>query len=189
MGSQPAHAVAAAYDFTRFRRLVDVGGGSGTLIAAILAAAPGLHGILFDLPRGNVDAPHLLAAAGLAERCEVVAGDFFHAIPTGVDACILKSVVHDWEDDKAALILRNCRESLPAGGTLLLVEQVMPDRMEASSSHRRAALLDLHMLALPGGRERTSAEYKTLLTATGFALQRILPLPASDVSLIVAATV
>lgn len=182
-----ARAVAAAYDFSRFRRLIDVGGGNGTLIAAILAVAPGLSGVLFDLPGGNADAPPLLAAAGLAQRCEIVAGDFFRAIPTGVDACILKSVIHDWDDERAAVILGNCRKSLLPDGTLLLIERVMPTRMDASPSHRSAALLDLHMLALPGGRERTGAECEALLAAGGFALRRILPVPATDVSLIEAA--
>jgi hypothetical protein len=180
-----ARAVVAAYDFSGFRALVDVGGGNGTLMATILAATPGLDGIVFDLPGGNADAPRELAAAGVAERCRVIAGDFFRSVPSDADACILKSVIHDWDDERSAAILTNCRKSIAVGGKLLLVERVMPERMDASPSHQGSAMLDLHMLALPGGRERTGAEYGVLFAVTGFVLARILPLPeAVGVSLI-----
>ena len=187
---QVAHAVAAAYDFSRFRRIVDVGGGNGTLLAAILAAAPALRGSVFDLPAGNADAPRLLAAAGLAERAEAIAGDFFRAVPQGADAYILKSVIHDWDDDESVIILTNCRKAIAGGGRLLLVERVMPERMESSPIHQRMAMLDMNMLALPGGRERTEAEYRALFQAARFALERILPLPdRGGLSLIEAAPV
>jgi SAM-dependent methyltransferase len=185
-----ARAVAAAYDFTRFRRIVDVGGGNGTLLAAILAAAPELRGIVFDLPAGNAEAARLLAAAGLAPRAEVVAGDFFQAVPEGADAYILKSVIHDWDDEESVAILKSCRKAIAAGGRLLLVERVMPERMNASPVHQRMAMLDMNMLALPGGRERTEAEYRALFAAAGFKLARVLPLPeAVGVSLIEASPV
>jgi hypothetical protein len=172
-----ARAVIAAYDFSRFRALVDVGGGNGMLMAAILAATPGLCGIVFDLPSGNADAPGELATAGLAERGLVASGDFFHSVPSGADGYILKSVIHDWDDERSIAILAKCRKSIAADGKLLLVECVMPARMDASPTHLRAAMLDIHMLALPGGRERTGTEYGALFAAAGFELSRILPLP------------
>jgi len=187
---QVARAVVAAYDFARFRRIVDVGGGNGTLLAAILAAAPGLRGIVFDLPAGNAEAPRLLAAAGLTQRAEVVAGDFFQAVPEGADAYILKSVIHDGDDGDSIAILKSCRKAIVKAGRLLLVERVMPERMEASPAHQRMAMLDMNMLALPGGRERTEAEYRALFEAARFALERVLPLPeGGGLSLIEAAPI
>ena len=185
-----ARAVAAAYDFSRFRRIVDVGGGNGTLLAAILAAAPELRGIVFDRPAGNAEAPRLLAAAGLAERAEAIAGDFFQAVPQGADAYILKSVIHDWDDEESVAILKSCRTAIADGGRLLLVERVMPERMKASPAHQHMAMLDMNMLALPGGRERTEADYRALFEAARFALKRVLPLPeGGGLSLIEAAPV
>lgn len=190
---QVVHAVVASYDFSCFRTIVDVGGGNGTLIAAILAGAPVLRGIVFDLLTGNAEAPQQLAAAGVAERCEVVAGDFFRSVPNGADAYILKSVIHDWDDDRSVLILKNCRRAISGNGKLLLVERVMPARMETSPSHQRMAMIDINMLAVPGGRERTEAEYRALFAAAGFTLAQILPLSAPsdrlDVSLIEAVPV
>jgi hypothetical protein len=190
---QVARAVAAAYDFSRFRTIVDVGGGNGTLIATILAVAPELRGIVFDLPTGSAEVPQQLTAAGVEERCEVIAGDFFRSVPNGADAYILKSVIHDWDDDRSVLILKNCRKATSASSKLLLVERVMPARMEASPSHQRMAMIDINMLAVPGGRERTEAEYRVLFAAAGFALMQILPLSELsdrlDVSLIEAAPV
>ncbi len=175
--TQVARAVVAAYDFSRFCTFVDVGGGNGTLAAAILAGAPKLRGIVFDLPTGNAQAPQLLAAEGVAQRCEVVAGDFFRFVPDGADAYVLKSIIHDWDDEQSIAILKNCRKAMTPGGQLLLVERVMPERMEASASHREMAMMDMNMLTLPGGRERTEAECRALLEAAGFALESILPLP------------
>jgi precorrin-6B methylase 2 len=172
-----SRALVAACDFSRFHTLVDVGGGNGTLIAAILAAAPKLRGIVFDRPSGNAGAPRQLKGAGVAERCEVVAGDFFRAVPPGADAYILKSIIHDWDDERSTAILKNCRKAISAGGKLLLVERVMPVRVEASQSHRQMAMVDIHMLVLAGGRERTEAEYQALFAAAGFELARIVPLP------------
>lgn len=188
-----ARAVSAAYDFSRFRTIVDVGGGNGTLISAIMAGAPALRGVVFDLQTGNAEAPQQLAAAGVAERCEVVAGDFFRSVPNGADVYVLKSVIHDWDDDRSVLILKNCRRAISGNGKLLLVERVMPARMETSPSHQRMAMIDINMLAVPGGRERTEAEYRALFAAAGFALAQILPLSALsdrlDVSLIEAVPV
>jgi orsellinic acid C2-O-methyltransferase len=157
---QLAHAVIAAYDFTRFRSIVD-GGGGGILVAEILAAAPGLNGIVFDLPSGGAEVWRHLAAAGAADRCEVVADDFFRSIPHGADAYVLKSIIHDWDGSVA----------------LLLIEPIMPTRMTASVGLQRMALLDLHMLVGPGGRERSEGEYQALLAAAGLAWTQTLPLP------------
>jgi precorrin-6B methylase 2 len=159
---QVARAVVAAYDFARFRTIVDVGGGNGTLIGAILDAEPKLRGIVFDSPSGSAEAPRQLEAAGLADRCEVIAGDFFRSVPSGADAYILKSIIHDWGDERSVTILRNCREAISADGKLLLVERVMPARVEASASHQRWTMIDMHMLLMLGGRERTESEFQAL---------------------------
>jgi orsellinic acid C2-O-methyltransferase len=174
---QVARAVVAAYDFARFRTIVDVGGGNGTLIGAILDAEPKLRGIVFDSPSGSAEAPRQLEAAGLADRCEVIAGDFFRSVPSGADAYILKSIIHDWGDERSLTILRNCREAISADGKLLLVERVMPARVEASASHQRWTMIDMHMLLMLGGRERTEPEFQALFAATGFKNLHALSLP------------
>jgi O-methyltransferase domain/Dimerisation domain len=182
---QITRAVVTTYDFSEFKSIVDVGGGDGTLIAAILTAASQLRGIVFDLPSGSAAAPRQLAAAGVADRCEVIAGDFFRAVPTAADAYILKSVIHDWDDERSVAILTACRKAMVTHGKLLLVERVMPPRMEVGPDQQRMAMLDMNMLVMPGGRERTEAEYHGLFAAAGFDLARVLPLPNSGgVSLI-----
>jgi hypothetical protein len=174
---QLAHAVIAAYDFARFHSIIDVGGGSSILIAEILAATPALKGIVFDLPSGSSEASHHLEAAGVADRCEVIAGDFFRSVPEGADAHVLKSIIHDRGDERSVAILKNCRRAMPSHSILLVVERIMPARMTASVAPQRAALLDLHMLLGPGGRERSEAEYQTLLAAAGLPWTRTLRLP------------
>ena len=176
---QVARDLVAAYDFAPFRTIVDIGGGNGTLLAAILTAAPKLRGILFDSPTGSAEAPARLAAAGLTDRCSVIAGDFFRSIPSGADAHILKSVIHDWDDEHSATILRNCRDAISADGRLFLVERLMPTRMEASAAHQRWTMLDMHMLVMLGGRERTEQEYRALFASAGFKWERASALPGS----------
>jgi predicted O-methyltransferase YrrM len=171
-----ADRVAASYDFRRVRRLVDVGGGYGTLSAAILRANPDLRGVVFDQPHVVEGARRYLAAAGVADRCEVIGGSFFEKIPPGGDAYLLKSVLHDWDDDRALAILATCREAMAGGGTLLLVERVMPADDEPSCE---VALYDLMMLVLSGGRERTVVEFDALLTRAGCTLARVVPTPSS----------
>jgi hypothetical protein len=171
-----ARAVGAAYDFAKFHQIVDVGGGNGTLIATILATAPSLRGIIFDLPAGVTGAPRQLVAAGCANRCEVIEGDFFQAVPSGADAYILKSIIHDWNDERSTAILRNCRTAMSTASRLLLVERVMPTQMRAEHFHQRMAMMDMHMLGLLGGQERTESEYRKLFGASGFTLSRIVPL-------------
>ena len=171
-----ALATIAAYDFSQFGRVVDVGGGNGQLIAAILAAHPNMRGIVFDLATGVEGASRYLAEAGVADRCQVVAGDFFKSVPSGADAYLLKGVVHDWDDQHSVQILANCRRAIPANDKLLIVERVMPARVEATPEHLSASLGDLNVLVLTSGRERTASEYVDLLATSGFELRRTLPI-------------
>jgi hypothetical protein len=162
--------VVAAYDFMGVARLVDVGGGEGVLMATILGASPRTRGVLVDRPDAVAAARRRLADAG--ERCECRVGDFFVAVPKGGDAYLLSRVIHDWHDDEAQRILATCRVAMHAGARLLLVEAIVPERAGESPE---AIRMDLHMLMLLGGRERTEREYRELLGAAGFALQRVVP--------------
>ncbi|MGK3202774.1 methyltransferase [Amycolatopsis sp. MEPSY49] len=162
-----APGIARAADFTRFDRVADIGGGDGTLIAGILAAVPGLHGILYDLPTAVETAAPTLSEAGVADRCQVVGGDFFESVPAGADAYVLKYVVHDWNDDQVTTILRNCRAVMLGEGRLFIVETVVPPIMTADNP---IAVADLGVLVGCGGAERTEDEYEALLEAGGFTL-------------------
>jgi SAM-dependent methyltransferase len=164
-------ALLSAYDFSRFERLVDVGGGQGALLHDILVATPRLHGILFDLPQVVAHAPEILTG-GIVTRCQIVGGNFFDFVPEGADAYLLKGVIHDWQDEDAARILRNARRAIRPDGTLLLIEGVV------DSATRPVGLMELLMLVL-GGRERTEADFRSLLSSTGFSLTRIIPTEAS----------
>jgi hypothetical protein len=171
---QVANAVTATYDFAPFRSVVDVGGGYGTLLAAILRDNPGAGGILFDVPHVIEAAQGFLGTTGVADRCTRVAGDFFAAVPAGGDAYVLSQILHDWEDEQCLTILQHTRQVTPKHGKLLVVELVIPPGDEPSFGK----WLDLHMLAIPGGRERTEAEYRTLFRDAGFELTNIVPTPA-----------
>jgi hypothetical protein len=173
---QEASAVVAAYDFGGFQQLVDVGGGSGLLLEAILRAAPRLRGVLLDRPTGVERARRRMEAAGLAGRCDCVVGDFFAAVPAGADAYLLSRVLHDWDDAEATRILATCRAAMAPGSRLLIVEAVMPERALDGPA---AVRMDLNMLMLLGGRERTAAEYATLLTAAGLQFGRVVPTRAA----------
>ncbi len=168
-------AVTAAYDFSRLGTLVDVGGGQGALISSILAANPALRGILFDIPPVIESARGRIGEAGLAGRCELVAGDFFASVPAGGDAYVLKWVIHDWDDEHSVAILGSCRRAMARDGRLLLVERVVPERVDQSADTQGIVLGDLNMLLWTGGRERTAAEYRALLASGGFTLARIVP--------------
>jgi hypothetical protein len=172
-------AIAAAYDFSGMRTIVDVGGGHGLLLSAILEAAPAARGILLDLPSVAAGARERLAAAGLAGRCEIVGGDFFASVPAGGDCYVLANVVHDWDDDRAITILRNCHAAMPSGARVLIVEVVLPTGNEPHPGK----VADLQMLIISGGRERTTDEYHALLLASGFVPGRVLP-TASPVTVI-----
>jgi len=165
-------AILGAYDFSSFRTIADIGGGHGALLAAILKAHPSAAGILFDQPHVLASAPSYPGAAGVAARCQVVAGSFFDRIPEGADVHILKNVLHDWDDEQVLTILTNCHRALKEQGTLLVVERLMPLRAKHDPN---AILVDLHMLAVTGGRQRSEAEYRTLFAASGFRLARVIP--------------
>jgi orsellinic acid C2-O-methyltransferase len=165
-----ASEVVRAYDFSWMRQIVDVGGGYGALIAAVLRAHPNARGVLFDRPHAVPGAMALLAAAGVAGRCEFVTGSFFDQVPAGADAYLLKAIVHDWDDEQSVTILRNCRRAMAPNGKLLIVERILPERFEANSLHHAIARADLTMLIALGGRERSEKEFATLFNASGFDL-------------------
>jgi len=165
----------AAYDFGRISHLLDVGGGSGQLIGALAKAYPTLRGTAFDLPRCAEAATDHFQRQGVADRTSFLAGDFFETIPAIADAIVLKSVIHDWDDERSRLILRNCRAALPENGVLLLVERVMSEVPTATDEDKAHALSDLNMLRGPGGQERTEREYRLLLDEGGFQLASIHP--------------
>jgi len=151
-------ALIDAYDFSRFRSIVDVGGGTGALLRALLAAYPNLHGVLFDRPQ-VVDGVRI-------EGAEVVGGSFFESVPAGADAYLLKWIIHDWEDEESLAILRSTRRAVPAGGTLLVVDRVIG----GDDQSLETKLGDLNMLVLPGGRERSLDEFAALFAGAGFEL-------------------
>jgi hypothetical protein len=157
---------AAAYDFSGLKTLVDVGGGDGTTLAAILGGYPGLQGVLFDLPAVVSDSDAVLRAAGVADRCRVVAGDFFESVPEGGDAYLLSNILHDWDDDRCAQILSNCRGAMATGSKLLIVEAVVPEEPSP------VLLVDMQMMVVAGGVQRTASEFKGLLEPAGFANMR-----------------
>lgn len=173
---QVSQAVVSAYDFSGIKRIVDVGGGQGSLVAAILAAHEQMNAVLFDLPPAVENARKQIDAAGLASRCEVVGGDFFEHVPAGADCYILASVIHDWDDEHSLRILQQCREAMDRGSRLLLVECVIRD----SSEPRFSKLLDLQMLVVTGGRERTETQFKELLTAAGFRVSSVIQTTAPE---------
>jgi hypothetical protein len=168
---QEATDVVASYDFSRFRTLVDVGGGTGILLEAILTATPALQGVLLDRPAVVEQARARLAKSSVADRCAFAAEDFFSRVTPG-DALLLSRVIHDWGDDDAVRILSNCHQALEEEGTLLLVEAVLPERARDVPA---AIRMDLHMLMLLHGRERTAPEFEQLLTKAGFQLSRVVP--------------
>jgi hypothetical protein len=172
-------AVLAACDFSGAGTVVDVGGGQGGLLAAILGRYPQARGVLFDLPHVAAMARQTFEAAGLSARCRAEGGDFFRAVPEAGDIYLLRKVIHDWDDQRARAILRTCRSAMSEGSRLLLIEMVVP----AGNTPAYAKLLDLLMLVYAGGRERTEAEFRNLLTTAGFSVSRILP-TASAVSII-----
>jgi hypothetical protein len=164
-------AILAAYDFGGFTTLVDVGGGQGALLAGILQAHPALRGVLFDQPHVVALAPPVLEAAGITDRCTVVAGDFFQAVPPGGDIYVLRRIIHDWDDAESAAILRQCHRAMSAEGTLLLIEGVI----QPANQPDVTKLSDINMMVSQGGRERTAEEYAALLAEAGFRMTRVLP--------------
>ncbi|MEJ0088315.1 MAG: methyltransferase [Limisphaerales bacterium] len=166
-------AISKAYDFSQQQTVADLGGGQGTLLAAILQANASLQGVLFDQPHVISIARRKLESAGLKPRCQLVEGSFFEPVPVEADVCILKSILHDWDDEKCLLILKNCRAVLKPGQPLLVVEKIMSERVKDQPS---IIMADLQMLVVTGGRERTLDEYKKVFAAAGFELKRTIPL-------------
>ncbi len=164
-------AMLDAYDFAGLGVLVDVGGGNGSLLTAVLRRYPTLRGVLYDRPDVIERAHTHLQAAGVADRCTTVGGDFFAAVPAGGDAYLMRHIIHDWDDEHSSTILRLCRQAMKPSGKLLLIETVIPTGNGASF----AKFLDVNMLVIPGGKERTEGQYRDLYRATGFRLARIVP--------------
>ena len=164
-------AVADAYDFSSIGTIVDVGGGHGVLLATVLKKYPELKGVVFDAPHVVEGATEPIRAAGLSDRYRTAGGDFFKAVPAGGDAYLMKHIIHDWPDDKATTILKNCRAAANPGAKLLLVEAVIRPGNEPDFGK----ILDLEMLTGPSGRERTEAEYAALLAGAGWKLARVVP--------------
>jgi hypothetical protein len=175
-----------AYGFSRFGTIVDVGGGQGKLLAEVLRACPGARGILFDLADVVAGAAPILEEAGVADRCEVVGGSFFDEVPAGGDLYMMKAIIHDWDDERSETILRNCRERMAAASRVAVIDRVMPERITADEATQRATLMDLNMLVMAGGRERTEREFAALFQAAGLSLASVAPTP-SGVSAIEAA--
>lgn len=163
-------AITAGYDFAGIRKLVDVAGGHASLLCAILRVNTTLEGVLFDMPTVSEGARKVIAAEGLADRCEVVGGDFFQSLPSGGDAYMMKHIIHDWDDERSIQILKNCRSAMIGDARVLIIETVI----QPGNQPDFFKLLDVAMLTI-SGRERTEAEFRSLLERAGFRLQRVVP--------------
>jgi hypothetical protein len=167
-----APSVGVGYDFSGMRTVADIGGGMGTLLEAILRTNGHLRGILFEHPAVAPEAREVLGATDVADRCEVVGGDFFDGVPEGADGYILANVLHDWDDTRAVQILNRCRKAMAHGGRVLIVERLIPDdRSDAVP----VLLSDLNMMVFTGGQERTNAEYGRLLATAGLTITKVQP--------------
>jgi hypothetical protein len=170
MSSSPDYlaAIAGAYDFSKFERMVDVGGGHGLLLAGILSANPRLCGVLYDLP-AVVAGASAVRQEPISQRCEIIGGDFFQGVPTGADAYMLKGIIHDWNDEAALKILKNCRRAIHPEGRLLIMDAVL-----TQSTDPTTALMDMLMMVLTSGRERTESEFRSLLQEAGFSMVQVI---------------
>ena len=169
-GAEPP-AVARAYDFSRVKTIVDIGGATGNMLAAILSHHAAPRGILFDRPHVVRDAPALLKARGVEERVTIEPGDFFERVPAGGDIYLLSHIIHDWNEDQCLTILGHCRNVIKPDGLLLIVETVLP----TGDTPHQGKVQDMVMMVIPGGQERTEAEYASLLGMAGFRLSRVVP--------------
>ncbi len=168
---QAAAAMLKAYDFAPFNTIVDVGGGHGAILCAVLGTNTKARGVVFDAPQVVAGAHAPIKAAGLTDRCRAEGGDFFKSVPAGGDLYVLKHIIHDWNDAKATQILKCVRAAIPATGKLLLVELVVPPGFAPNFAH----VLDLEMMVVCDGKERTEPEYRELLAGAGFKLARVIP--------------
>jgi hypothetical protein len=164
-----AEAVLSVFDFARYQTVADIGGGQGTFIGRILARHRAIDGVLFDLPPVIERAAAWIQAAGLADRCRLVGGSFFEGVPAGADAYLLKWILHDWGDEEAVAILKSCRGAIATGGSLIIVEHLVGEPNEGLASK----LMDLNMMVITGGVERTRDEFTKILRQAGFALSRV----------------
>ncbi|MGH9740443.1 MAG: methyltransferase [Candidatus Acidiferrales bacterium] len=184
MGTAPAEdymPLARSWDFSRSRVVADLGGGGGALISAILQRYPGVSGMLVDRQASIDAAAPRIQAEGLTDRCKLIAADLLEAVPPGADVCVMKHVLHGCADDVATQLLRNCRAAIPPEGVLLIVEFVLPDVVSHADSKLEVRLMsDLNMMAVTGGKERSAAQWKPLLEAAGFHMQRVIPVTAAD---------
>jgi hypothetical protein len=172
-----AEAVLAAYDFSGFRHIVDIGGGQGAMLAAILNACPQARGTLFDQPQVVKGADAYLRERGVLDRCDIVGGSFFDQVPQGGDAYLMRYVIHDWEDAEAIAILKVCRRAMREPAKLLLIERNVAPPNEIAATK----FSDLNMLVAPGGRERTRDEYADLFQISGFELTSVVPAGTGNV--------
>jgi len=182
-GAEPP-TVAEAYDFAKFGTVADIGGASGNLLAAVLTRHAKPRGLLFDLPHVVRDAPALLKARGVADRVRIESGSFFETVPAGADAYVLSHVIHDWSEEQCLTILGHVRKVVPKDGRLLIVEMVLPPGDE----FHPGKILDITMLVMPGGQERTPEEYAELLGKARFRMERVVP-TASAVGIVEAVPV
>ncbi|WP_073482646.1 methyltransferase [Streptoalloteichus hindustanus] len=189
--------IARSYDFGRFEQIVDVGGGNGTLLATVLAAHPEQRGTLFDSTAALRNAPSVLSEFGVADRCSLVAGDFFASVPEGGDAYLLKNVLHDWNDQECVVILRNCRNAMSPGGRVLVLSALLPEQRQAPAPSTVdplspedtvdspegalfVLLQDIEMMVMTTGRERTVSDYARLLGDADLVLGEVIPLSTSS---------
>jgi O-methyltransferase domain/Dimerisation domain len=168
-------ALVAAFDFQGVGTFIDIGGGRGTLTAALLKANPHVRAAVFDLPAGLGESEAFLTGQGVRDRCELVSGSFFESVPSGYGAYVLKQIIHDWDDEKSVEILATCRKAMEAGSRLILVERVVPVRAEESADARSVFMTDVHMLVMFGSKERTEAEYGVLMEKAGLRLTQVIP--------------
>ena len=173
-----APVLLEAYDFSGIDTLMDVAGGHGAILCEVLSQHPQMKGILFDMPNVIEEATCHICELQMDHRCQTIKGDFFEGIPAGADAYYMQHIIHDWADDRALTILTNCRRALEGrkGGRLIIVDAVVPESPEPHFSK----MLDLEMLLMPGGRERTEREWRELLGAAGFEITRIVPMKSSE---------
>ena len=167
-------AIVASYDFSSFQKIVDVGGGHGSLLFAILNANPLLKGVLFDLPHvvNTIDQSNV----EIAEHCEIVGGDFFQQVPAGGDAYLLKQIIHDWDDEHSVKILKKCHQAMTENGRVLVIDAII----EPGNAPNITKLFDLHMLVTaPGGKERTEFEFRSLFKEAGFEVSKIISTPTT----------
>lgn len=176
-----------AFDFSKCKQIVDVGGGNGGLVAAILKEHPSVRAILFDLEAGLDGADEYLRSRGVKKRCELVPGSFFDSVPDGADVYLLRLILHDWPDEQAAEILSSCRRAMRPGAQLLVIDHLLPVRAVEGPRERQALLMDMHMHVLFGARERTEDEMRGMLETAGFKVDRVVP--TSPTSTVVATAI